>query len=107
MTLFLSDPDSYDGGELYFDAPLNTVNVKLKAGSAVIYPTGRRHQVRPVTRGVRYAAVFWIQSLFPVEAHRQAVFEAFQITRLFAPDSKEFELAEEHFLNLARMLAEV
>jgi len=107
MTLFLSDPDSYDGGELYFDAPLNTVNVKLKAGSAVIYPTGRRHQVRPVTRGVRYAAVFWIQSLFPVEAHRQAVFEAFQITRLFAPDSKEFEFAEEHFLNLARMLAEV
>jgi len=107
MTLFLSDPDSYDGGELYFDAPLNTVKVKLKAGSAVIYPTGRRHQVRPVTRGVRYAAVFWIQSLFPVEAHRQAVFEAFQITRLFAPDSKEFEFAEEHFLNLARMLAEV
>jgi PKHD-type hydroxylase len=110
MTLFLSDPASYDGGELYFDAPLNTVKVKLEAGSSVVYPTGRRHQVLPVTRGVRYAAVFWIQSLFPVEAHRQAVFDAYQITRLItelAPDSKAFEFAEEHFLNLARTLAEV
>ena len=40
MTLFLSDPASYDGGELYFEAPLNTVKVKLDAGSAVVYPTG-------------------------------------------------------------------
>lgn len=110
MTLFLSDPASYDGGELYFEAPLNTVKVKLEAGSAVIYPTGRRHQVLPVTRGVRYAAVFWIQTLFPVEAHRQAVSDAYQLTRLItelAPDSKAYELAEENFLNLARILAEV
>ena len=110
MTLFLSDPASYDGGELYFEAPLNTVKVKLAAGSAVVYPTGARHQVLPVKRGIRYAAIFWIQSLFPVEAHRQAVFDAFQITRMvteLAPDSKAHELAEEHFLNLARMLAQV
>jgi predicted 2-oxoglutarate/Fe(II)-dependent dioxygenase YbiX len=64
----------------------------------------------PVTRGVRYAAVFWIQTLFPVEAHRQAVSDAYQLTRLItelAPDSKAYELAEENFLNLARILAEV
>ena len=110
MTLFLSDPASYDGGELYFEAPLNTVKVKLEAGSAVVYPTGRRHQVLPVTRGVRYAAIFWIQTLFPVEAHRQAVSDAYQLSRLItelAPDSKAYELAEENFFNLARMLAEV
>jgi PKHD-type hydroxylase len=110
MTLFLSDPASYDGGELYFEAPLNTVKVKLNAGSAVVYPTGHRHQVLPVTRGVRFAAIFWIQSLFPVEAHRQAVSDAHHISRLvgeLAPDSEVCDLAEEHFFNLARILAEV
>ena len=111
MTLFLSDPASYDGGELYFEAPLNSVKVKLDAGSAVVYPTGRRHQVLPVTRGVRYAAIFWIQTLFPVEAHRQAVADAHHLSRLIkdlAPDhSKVSDLADEHFFNLARLLAEV
>jgi len=111
MTLFLSDPASYDGGELSFEAPFNSVKVKLDAGSAVVYPTGSRHKVRPVTRGVRYAAIFWIQTLFPVEAHRQAVANAHQLTRLIkdlAPeDSKVNDLAEENFFNLARMLAEV
>lgn len=110
MTLFLSDPASYDGGELYFEAPLHTVKVKLDAGSAVVYPTGSRHQVLPVERGVRYAAIFWIQTLFPIEAHRQAVSNAHQLTRLLKDlgvDSKVNELAEENFFNLARMLAEV
>ena len=111
MTLFLSDPASYDGGELSFEAPFSSVKVKLNAGSAVVYPTGRRHQVLPVTCGIRYAAIFWIQTLFPVEAHRQAVFNAHQLSLLiqnFAPKgSKVHELAEENFFNLARMLAEV
>jgi len=111
MTLFLSDPASYDGGELSFEAPFSSVKVKLNAGSAVVYPTGRRHQVLPVTRGIRYAAIFWIQTLFPVEAHRQAVFNAHQLSLLiqnFAPrGSKVHELAEENFFNLARMLGEV
>lgn len=111
MTLFLSDPASYDGGELSFETPFNHVKVKLNAGSAVVYPTGSRHQVLPVTRGSRYAAIFWIQTLFPVEAHRQAVSNAHQLSRLIkdvAPDdSKVHELAEENFFNLARMLAEV
>jgi PKHD-type hydroxylase len=111
MTLFLSDPASYDGGELSFEAPFSSVKVKLNAGSAVVYPTGRRHQVLPVTRGIRYAAIFWIQTLFPIEAHRQAVYNAHQLSRLIqnlAPrDSKLHELAEENFFNLARMLAEV
>lgn len=110
MTLFLSDPASYDGGELSFEAPFSSVKVKLDAGSAVVYPTGRRHQVLPVTRGARYAAIFWIQTLFPVEAHRQAVFDAHQLSRLIeklAPHSPAHELAEENFFNLARILAEV
>lgn len=110
MTLFLSDPASYDGGELSFEAPFSNIKVKLDAGSAVIYPTGNRHQVLPVTRGIRYAAIFWIQSLFPVEAQRQAVYNAHQLMRLvkaLGADSKVNELAEENFFNLARMLAQV
>jgi PKHD-type hydroxylase len=110
MTLFLSDPASYDGGELSFEAPFSSVKVKLDAGSAVLYPTGSRHQVLPVTRGVRYAAIFWIQTMFPVEAHRQAVFNAHQLTRSIKDlpaDSKAHELAQENFFNLARILAEV
>ena len=77
----------------------------------MVYPTGSRHHVLPVTRGARYAVIFWIQSLFPVEAHRQAVANAHQLTRLIKDlaldDSKVYELAEENYLNLARMLAEV
>lgn len=110
MTLFLSDPASYDGGELSFEAPFSNIKVKLDAGSAVIYPTGNRHQVLPVTRGIRYAAIFWIQSLFPLEAQRQAVYNAHQLMRLvkaLGADSKVNELAEENFFNLARMLAQV
>jgi PKHD-type hydroxylase len=110
MTLFLSDPASYDGGELSFEAPFSNIKVKLDAGSAVVYPTGSRHQVLPITRGIRYAAIFWIQTLFPVEAHRQAVYNAHQLMRLIkamGADSKVNELAEENFFNLARMLAEV
>jgi PKHD-type hydroxylase len=110
MTLFLSDSASYDGGELSFEAPFSSVKVKLDAGSAVLYPTGSRHQVLPITRGVRYAAIFWIQTMFPVEAHRQAVFNAHQLTRLIKDlpaDSKAHELAQENFFNLARILAEV
>jgi PKHD-type hydroxylase len=110
MTLFLNEPASYDGGELSFEAPFTNIKVKLDAGSAVVYPTGSRHQVLPVTRGGRYAAIFWIQSLFPVEAHRQAVYNAHQLTRMIkdlGADSKVNELAEENFFNLARMLAEV
>jgi PKHD-type hydroxylase len=110
MTLFLNEPASYDGGELSFEAPFTNIKVKLDAGSAVVYPTGSRHQVLPVTRGSRYAAIFWIQSLFPVEAHRQAVYNAHQLTRMITDlgaDSKVNELAEENFFNLARMLAEV
>jgi len=98
------------GGELSFEAPFSNIKVKLDAGSAVVYPTGNRHQVLPVTRGVRYAAIFWIQTLFPVEAHRQAVYDAHQLTRLLqasGADAKVNELAEENFFNLARMLAEV
>lgn len=61
MTLFLSDPDSYDGGELLIEQPLGEQAIKLAQGEAVVYPATMLHRVEPITRGVRFAIVTWIQ----------------------------------------------
>ncbi|HUS23696.1 MAG TPA: Fe2+-dependent dioxygenase [Candidatus Binatia bacterium] len=63
MTLFLSDPAGYDGGELVISSDLGAQRVKLPRGSLVLYPASTIHRVEPVTRGVRVAAVTWIQSM--------------------------------------------
>lgn len=110
MTLFLSDPESYGGGELTFEGAAGATRVKLDAGSAILYPTGSRHSVAPVTRGVRYAGILWIQTLFPTEAHRQAVYDARRLLEMIskiAPQSGAHDLAQESFYNLCRILAEV
>src|SRR5579864_4130315 len=62
-TLFLSDPADYDGGELLVEDTFGARNIKLAAGDMVLYPGTSVHQVRPVTRGQRIAAFFWIQSM--------------------------------------------
>ena len=63
LTLFLSDPDSYDGGELVIKMAGGETAIKLPAGSLVTYPPDYVHRVEPVTRGVRYAAVSWAESI--------------------------------------------
>jgi PKHD-type hydroxylase len=76
MTVFLSDPRSYDGGELVIDDPMYGHQViKLAAGNAFLYPSTTIHRVNPVTRGVRHAAVFWIQSLVRSPERRRLLFE--------------------------------
>ena len=62
-TIFLNDPEEYDGGELQLLIDGNLKNIKLKSGMGVTYETGIPHQVLPVTRGIRYAAVFWTTSI--------------------------------------------
>lgn len=74
-TLFLSDPDEYDGGELVVADTYGEHEVKLPAGDAILYPSTSLHQVNPVTRGVRVAAFFWIQSLVREERRRRLLFE--------------------------------
>ena len=74
-TLFLSDPDSYDGGELVIEDTFGTQQVKLAAGSLVLYPGTSLHKVMPVTRGARVASFFWIQSLLREDAQRRLMFE--------------------------------
>ena len=71
-TLFFSDPDEYDGGELMIEGEFGRHSVKLPAGHMVVYPASTIHQVTPVTGGVRLAAFFWIQSLVR-EGNRRAM----------------------------------
>jgi PKHD-type hydroxylase len=74
-TLFLSDPDSYDGGELVIEDQFGEQRVKLPAGHMVLYPASSVHRVEPVTRGERVASFFWIQSMIRDDGARRILFE--------------------------------
>ncbi|MEG3178347.1 Fe2+-dependent dioxygenase [Sphingomonas sp. RB3P16] len=74
-TLFLADPDSYDGGELVVQTQFGEQSVKLPAGQMVLYPASSLHHVAPVTRGVRVASFFWIQSMVRDTDSRAMLFE--------------------------------
>lgn len=74
-TLFLSAPEDYDGGELVIEDRLGNRSIKLAAGDMVLYPGTSIHHVTPVTRGVRLAAFFWIQSMVREDSQRDILFE--------------------------------
>jgi PKHD-type hydroxylase len=74
-TLFFSDPQDYDGGELVIADTFGDQRVKLPAGHLVIYPGSSLHHVTPVTRGTRYASFFWTQSLVQSDQNRRTLFE--------------------------------
>jgi PKHD-type hydroxylase len=74
-TLFLAPPEAYDGGELIIDHAFGSESVKLAAGDMIVYSSTSPHRVSPVTRGVRTACVFWIQSLIRDDAQREQLFE--------------------------------
>lgn len=74
-TLFLSDPDSYDGGELIIEDTYGSHAIKLAAGHLVIYPGSSLHRVAPVTGGQRLASFFWVQSLIRDDTQRRILVE--------------------------------
>jgi PKHD-type hydroxylase len=74
-TLFLVEPNEYDGGELLVEDIYGTHSVKLPAGQLVIYPSSSLHRVNPVTRGARVASFFWIQSMVRDDAQRTLLFD--------------------------------
>ncbi len=74
-TVFLSDPASYDGGELVVEDAFGRPRVKLAAGDLILYPGTSVHRVEPVTRGVRLASYFWVQSMVRGEEQRRLLFE--------------------------------
>jgi PKHD-type hydroxylase len=73
-TLFLSSPDEYDGGELLIDDVYGERSVKLEAGDMVVYPADSLHRVAPITRGSRWAAFFWTQSMVRDDSDRALLY---------------------------------
>lgn len=110
VTVFLSDPDRYEGGELYVDAGYGDLAVKLPPGDAVIYPSTTVHRVAPVTRGTRLTAVTWVQSFVRDPARREILADLARVrARLEGeqPDSEETTLAAKTYSNLLRMWSEL
>jgi len=106
ITVFLSDPAGYDGGELVINTPFGEQQVKLPAGDAVMYPSSSLHRVAEVTRGERLVAVTWLQSLVRDPARRELLHELNSVReRLLAntPETEDAKLINKTYVNLVRM----
>lgn len=109
VTVFLAEPDSYDGGELVIDTAGGEESYKLQAGAAVVYPSTTLHRVAEVTRGTREVAVTWAQSLVRSAERRELLFDLERARRaMFERDGKtsEFDLLHKVASNLRRMWVE-
>jgi PKHD-type hydroxylase len=109
ITIFLSDPRSYDGGELTMLMSGANSAFKLEAGAAIAYPANTLHHVTPVTRGARDAAVIWVQSQIRDPAKRELLWDMETAKRLtFEREGKSpaFDLISRSRANLVRMWAE-
>jgi PKHD-type hydroxylase len=108
-TLFLSEPDEYDGGELEIEGPFGIQAVKLEAGDMVLYPSSSLHRVTAVTRGARVAAFLWVQSHVQDEAARTLLYDLDQaiqgLTPAHAPDDPDVLKLTGVYHNLLRRCA--
>ena len=108
-TLFLSDPDSYDGGDLIIEGQYGGQSVKLAAGDMLLYPSSSLHQVTPVTRGQRVCAVFWMQSAVADAAARSMLFDLDQSIQALSvgrpPDDPDVDRLIQVYHNLLRRWA--
>jgi len=109
-TLFLAEPEEYDGGELLIEDTYGTQSAKLPAGDLVLYPATSLHRVTPVTRGARLASFFWVQSMVRDDAQRALLFELdMSVVRLTrdAPGHTALVSLTGCYHNLLRMWAQV
>ncbi len=109
ITVFLSDAQSYDGGELLINDLYGSHEVKLAAGDAIVYPASSLHQVLPVTRGERRAAFLWAQSLVRDPAQRQMLFDldmAILSLRQKIADDPDIQRLTQLYHNLLRQWAQ-
>ena len=110
ITLFYSDPDEYDGGELVVEDTYGSHSIKLPAGDMVLYPSTSLHRVTPVTRGRRLASFFWLQSMIASDERRTLLFDmdmAIQKLREKLDDSPEVVQLTNVYHNLLRQWAQV
>jgi len=110
-TLFLSEPDEYDGGELLIEEQYGAQAAKLNAGDMVLYPSSSLHQVTPVTRGQRVCAIMWMQSAIADAAARGMLFEMDQSIQALsvgrAKDDPDVDRLIHVYHNLLRRWAQV
>lgn len=110
-TLFLSDPDSYAGGELLAETPFGAQAVKLPAGDMVLYPSSSLHQVTPVTHGERVCAITWLQSAVADSHQRALLYDLDCSIRALSPgrakDDPEIDRLIHVYHNLLRQWAQV
>ena len=109
MTLFISEPDEYEGGELVMEDTYGTQRVKLAAGDLVLYPATSLHRVTPVTKGRRLASFFWLQSMVASDEKRSILFDmdmAIQSLRNKVQDSPEIVQLTGVYHNLLRQWAQ-
>ena len=110
VTIFLSEPREYDGGELVICTPGGDQAVKLPAGDAVVYPAGSIHRVDPVTRGERLVAVTWVQSLVRDPGRRELLYglnAARESLLQSAPDAAATAQVNAAYMNLIRMWSDL
>ncbi len=110
VTIFLSEPDDYEGGELVVNTSFGQTSTKLPAGDAVCYPASSLHHVSEVTKGVRLVAVLWLQSLVRDPAKRELLYElslAREKMLTKSPDAEETAQIDHTYTNLVRMWSEV
>lgn len=110
MTLFLNEPDTYEGGELEMRTSFGDQRVKLPAGDAVVYPSSSLHQVAEVTAGERLVALTWIQSYVRDPAQRELLFELNQAREVLlkeAPEAEHTALVDRSYANLVRMWSDL
>ena len=109
-TVFFSDPDEYEGGELVIRDTYGVQPVKLSAGDMVLYPSTSVHQVNPVTKGARFASFFWIQSLVREDAQRAMLYDldqSIQSLQRDVPDHPALVQLSSTYHNLLRRWVEV
>jgi PKHD-type hydroxylase len=109
-TLFLAEPEEYEGGELCVEDTYGVKSVKLPAGQMILYPATSLHHVRPVTRGARVCSFFWIQSMVRDDTQRSLLFDldlAIQKLNRETPDHPVAVQLTGVYHNLLRQWAEV
>jgi PKHD-type hydroxylase len=110
-TLFLTDPDDYDGGELVIDDTYGSHAVKLPAGDMIVYPATSLHNVTPITRGSRWSSFFWIQSMVKDDGKRTSLYELdlaiIEIRRRLGDHERASVALVSHYHNLLRRWAEL
>ena len=110
VTVFLNEPDQYEGGELVINTTYGEKQVKLSAGSAVLYPSTSVHHINEITSGERLVAVAWIQSMIRDGEKRELLYQLDQARNTLLtskPDADETKQVDRSYVNLIRMWSEV